>query len=166
MLFLSTTPQSIILKSSSLIFFRLIAHDRLANPRQSKVLIFPTTGSLIEQISPSFLPAGRRTRFLEMHSKKNMDPRVRTSDWFRLDTSGAIIVLTSDVSARGVDYLGVTSVIQVSVPTSSDIYVHRVGRTGTNMRGRADLVLLPYKASFVQSELSGVPVKHLATDEL
>ena len=154
---------------------RLIAHDQLANPGQSKVLIFlPTTSmvqlysTLIQQIGTSFLPAGRRTRFLEMHSKKNMDRRVRTSDWFRLDTSGAMVMLTSDVSARGVDYPGVTRVIQVSVPTSGDIYVHRVGRTGrgTNMRGRADLVLLPHEASFVQSELSGVPIKHLATDEL
>lgn len=154
---------------------RLIAEDQLANPGQSKVLVFlPTTrmvqlySTLLMQIGQSILPGGRRTRFLEMHSKKAMDRRVKTSDWFRLDKSGAMVMLTSDVSARGVDYPGVTRVIQVSVPASGDIYVHRVGRTGrgTNMKGRADLVLLPHEAGFVQTELHGVPIKHLSTEEL
>ena len=154
---------------------RLIAEDQLANPGKSKVLIFlPTTrmvqlySTLITQIGQSVLPGGRRTRFLEMHAKKTMERRVKTSDWFRVDKSGAMVMLTSDVSARGVDYPGVTRVIQVGVPTSGDIYVHRVGRTGrgTNMSGRTDLVLLPHEAGFLQTELSGVPIKHLTTEQL
>ncbi|KAI1798028.1 DEAD-domain-containing protein [Ganoderma leucocontextum] len=154
---------------------RLIAEDQLANPGKSKVLIFlPTTrmvqlySTLITQIAPSVLPAGRRTRFLEMHAKKTMDRRMRTSDWFRVDKSGAMVMLTSDVSARGVDYPGVTRVIQIGVPTSGDIYVHRVGRTGrgSNMKGRADLVLLPHEAGFLQTELSGVPIRELTTEQL
>ena len=51
--------------------------------------------------------------------------------------------VTSDISARGVDYPGVSRVIQMGVPESGDMYVHRIGRTGRgdNKTGRGDLVL-------------------------
>ncbi|TBU47051.1 P-loop containing nucleoside triphosphate hydrolase protein [Dichomitus squalens] len=154
---------------------RLIAEDQLANPGKSKVLVFlPTTrlvqlySTIMTQIGPSVLPAGPQTRFAEMHAKKTMDRRVKTSDWFRVDNSGSTVMLTSDVSARGVDYPGVTRVIQVSIPSSGDIYVHRVGRTGrgSNMSGRADIVLLPHEAGFLETELAGVPMKEITTKEL
>ena len=154
---------------------RLIAEDQLANPGKSKVLIFlPTTrmvqlySTFINQIGPTVFPAGPQTRFAEMHSKKTMERRMKTSQWFRVDDSGATVMLTSDVSARGVDYPGVTRIIQVSVPSSGDTYVHRVGRTGrgSNMTGRADIVLLPHEAGFLKTELAGVPMKELTTDEL
>jgi len=68
---------------------------------------------------------------------------------------GAKILVTSDVSARGVDYPGVTRVIQVGAPASEDIYVHRVGRTGrgSNRQGRGDLVLMPFEMGFVRRRL-------------
>ncbi len=154
---------------------RLIAEDQLENPGTSKVLIFlPTTrmvklySTLMTQLGRSVLPAGERTRFAEMHSKKAMTSRMNTSDWFRRDTSGATVMLTSDVSARGVDYPGVTRVIQVGVPASGDGYIHRVGRTGRgrNMAsGRADLVLLPYELGFLSWNLKDVPIKEYTTNQ-
>ena len=155
---------------------RLIAEDQLQNPGKSKVLIFlPTTrmvklySTLITQLGPSVLPAGNNTRFAEMHSKKAMTSRMNTSDWFRRDTSGASVMLTSDVSARGVDYPGVTRVIQVGVPANGDSYIHRVGRTGRgrNMAtGRADLVLMPWELGFVQWQLADVPIRELKTTDV
>ena len=154
---------------------RLIAEDQLANPGKSKVLIFfPTTrmvqlySTLISQIGEDVLPAGENTRFAEMHSKKAMNSRVKTSEWFRRDTSGASVMLTSDVSARGVDYPGVTRVIQVGTPANGETYVHRVGRTGrgSNMSGRADLVLLPWELDFLKWQLSDIPVKELTPSQL
>ncbi|KAI0747011.1 P-loop containing nucleoside triphosphate hydrolase protein [Daedaleopsis nitida] len=154
---------------------RLIAEDQLANPGKSKVLIFLSTtrmvklySTLINELGPLVLPAGARTRFAEMHSKKNMNSRINTSDWYRRDNSGASVMLTSDVSARGVDYPGVTRVIQVGVPATGDAYVHRVGRTGRghNMSGRADLVLLPWELGFLSWQLTDIPIKELPTNEL
>ncbi|CAE6527530.1 unnamed protein product [Rhizoctonia solani] len=146
---------------------RLLAHDQLANPGKSKTIIFlPTTkmtqmyASLLRELARDTLPAGRSTQIYEIHSKKDQDSRSRTSDRFRRDTSGASVLITSDVSARGVDYPGVTRVIQVGIPSSSDQYVHRVGRTGrAGTQGRGDLVLLPWEIGFVTWQLTHVPMK-------
>ena len=48
------------------------------------------------------------------------------------------ILVATDVAARGLDIAGVTHIINFDVPTSPDIYVHRIGRTGRVGRsGRA-----------------------------
>ncbi|RDX54727.1 DEAD-domain-containing protein [Lentinus brumalis] len=155
---------------------RLIAEDQLANPGKSKVLIFlPTTrlvqlySTILGQVGREVLPAGQRTRFMEMHSKKAMNSRMRTSDLFRRDRSGATVMITSDVSARGVDYPGITRVIQVGVPEGRNSYVHRVGRTGRgkdHATGRADLVLLPWELGFLTWQMMDIPLKELTTNQV
>lgn len=69
--------------------------------------------------------------------------------------SGASVLLTSDVSARGFDYPGVTRVIQAGIPSSTEQYVPRIGRTcRTVSQGRGDLVLLNWKVGFVAWQLT------------
>ncbi|KAG8680159.1 hypothetical protein FRC09_018441, partial [Ceratobasidium sp. 395] len=155
---------------------RLLAHDQLSNPGKSKSIIFlPTTrmtqmyAQLLRELSRDTLPAGRGTQVYEIHSKKDQDSRSRTSDRFRKDTTGAAVLVTSDVSARGVDYPGVTRVIQVGIPSTADQYVHRVGRTGragTTTTGRGDLVLLPWEIGFVTWQLTHVPMKPTTVKEV
>jgi ATP-dependent RNA helicase DeaD len=46
--------------------------------------------------------------------------------------------VATDVAARGLDIAGVSHIINFDVPTSPDVYVHRIGRTGRVGRsGRA-----------------------------
>ncbi|KAF5347456.1 hypothetical protein D9757_013826 [Collybiopsis confluens] len=150
---------------------RLIAHDQLTNPKSRIVLFLPTTrmtqlfSTIVRELSQA-LP--RRPQIYEIHSKRTMDSRVSASDRFRKDKSPASILITSDVSARGVDYPGVTRVIQVGIPSSSDQYIHRVGRTGRqgSISGRGDLVLLPWEIGFLTWQLTDVPIKPLTTGEL
>jgi ATP-dependent RNA helicase DeaD len=48
------------------------------------------------------------------------------------------ILVATDVAARGLDIRDVTHIINFDVPTSPDVYVHRIGRTGRVGRsGRA-----------------------------
>ncbi|OSD08735.1 DEAD-domain-containing protein [Trametes coccinea BRFM310] len=154
---------------------RLIAEDQLMNPGKSKVLVFfPTTSmtklysAIINDVAPVMLPAGSNTHFGELHGKKQMATRVRTSDWFRQYSHGNAVMLTSDVSARGVDYPNVTRVIQVGAPNSADTYVHRVGRTGrgSNKQGRADLVIMPWELGFLTWQMKDIPLKELPVNKL
>ncbi|KAI5115568.1 hypothetical protein M0805_004616 [Coniferiporia weirii] len=154
---------------------RLLAHDQLTNPGKSKSIVFlPTTkmtvmfAAFLRELAQSVLPAGRATKVYEIHSKRSMDQRVRTSDMFRKDKSGASILVTSDVSARGVDYPGISRVIQIGVPQSTEQYIHRVGRTGRmgGMVGRGDLVLLPWEVAFISMQLAEVPMKPITSKEL
>ncbi|GAA5982348.1 hypothetical protein JCM5350_006152 [Sporobolomyces pararoseus] len=160
---------------------RLLAHDQLIHAREAaknggvgagKAVIFlPTTRltQLFSQILSSMrnhLPWGRDTLVVEIHSKKSQDQRTRASDLFRRANSGYSVLVTSDVSARGVDYPGVTRVIQVGIPGSRDLYIHRVGRTGrAGKAGRGDLVLLPWESGFVSWQLNDIPLKPCTVGE-
>ena len=141
---------------------RLIAHDQMINPVSKIILFLPTTkltmlyATLIRELASVF---PMRTNMHEIHSRLDQDRRSRASDRFRRDTSPSVLI-TSDVSARGVDYPNVTRVIQVGIPGTAEQYIHRVGRTGRAGKegGRGDLVLMPWEAGFIQS-LKGIPIK-------
>lgn len=154
---------------------RLLAHDQLTHPDSSKTILFlPTTkqtqlvATMIRQLSKRVLPQGENTKVYEIHSKRTMESRMNTSAQFRKERSGASILVTSDVSARGVDYPGVTRVIQIGIPSTPEQYVHRVGRTGRGVEkaGRADLVLLPWEHDYIRWSLGNVPMKPLSVPEL
>src|SRR5581483_8544075 len=54
------------------------------------------------------------------------------------------ILVATDVASRGLDISGVSHVINFDVPTSPDVYVHRIGRTGRVGRsGRAITFMEP-----------------------
>jgi ATP-dependent RNA helicase MSS116, mitochondrial len=151
---------------------RLIAHDQLANPGSSKIMVFLNTTkqtqlftTLLREVSKTILPA--RSHIYEIHSKRTQSSRTAASDAFRRDRSGAAILVTSDVSARGIDYPDVTRVIQVGSPASTEQYIHRVGRTGrAGKGGRVDLLLLPFEQNFVRYQLSDVPIRELSHNNL
>ena len=153
---------------------RSLAHDQFTNPKLSKTVVFlPTTKmtqlfyTLLREMAKTTLPAGGRTNFYQIHSKRSQEQRTAASNAFRADSTGASVLVTSDVSARGVDYPGVTRVIQIGIPPTSDVYVHRVGRTGrAGTGGRGDLVLLPWESGFVKWELNNIPLKTVTVDEM
>ncbi|XP_050920129.1 DEAD-box ATP-dependent RNA helicase 31 [Lathyrus oleraceus] len=73
---------------------------------------------------------------------------VMYSDEFR--KSKGLILATSDVSARGVDYLDVTLVVQVGLPADRKQYIHRLGRTGRRGKeGQGILLLAPWEEFFL-----------------
>jgi len=152
--------------------FRIIMHDQLASPGNSKIMVFLNTtkqtqlfATLLRGLSKTILPT--RPQIYEIHSKRTQSARTTASNAFRRDRSGAAILVTSDVSARGIDYPDVTRVIQVGSPGSTEQYVHRVGRTGrAGKGGRADLLLLPFEQNFVRHQLSDIAIKEFSHDNL
>ncbi|OMJ16348.1 DEAD-box ATP-dependent RNA helicase 25 [Smittium culicis] len=67
-----------------------------------------------------------------LHGKLNQQARDEVSSKFRdFDSSNnkSIIMVTTDVSARGMDYPDVNLVIQIGIPNDASQYLHRIGRT-------------------------------------
>ncbi|TFK28519.1 DEAD-domain-containing protein [Coprinopsis marcescibilis] len=152
---------------------RLVFQDQLEHGEKSKVIIFLPTTKLTQLVGTLFYSMGRtalpntRTTTFEIHSKKTMPARTRASDGFRA-ARGSSILVTSDVSARGVDYPGVTRVIQLGLPSQPQQYVHRIGRTGRggSTIGRGDLVLHPWEYEYVKRNFSHLPLKPLTVTDL
>ncbi|UBM57534.1 DEAD/DEAH box helicase [Marinilongibacter aquaticus] len=80
-----------------------------------------------------------------IHANKSQNTRLNSINAFR---EGNIRVLVStDVSARGIDILEVSHVINFDVPVIYEDYVHRIGRTGrANLSGQAITFMTPAEA--------------------
>jgi ATP-dependent RNA helicase DeaD len=62
------------------------------------------------------------------------------------------LLIATDVASRGLDISGISHVINFDVPTSPDVYVHRIGRTGRVGRsGRAITFYEPRQQKEVQA---------------
>jgi superfamily II DNA/RNA helicase len=133
--------------------------------QKGKVIVFlPTTKATMvySEIFKRLLPD--RTIY-EIHSKKGQDQRSRIASRFR--SSSNSILFTSDVSARGVDYPGVSLVVQIGVPSTREQYIHRLGRTGRAGREGEGLILLaPFEKEFLTNEIADLPVQTLETPEI
>lgn len=62
-----------------------------------------------------------------LHSRMEKQERKQTIDSFR--SGKTRILVTSDLTARGLDIPDVTHIIQMDVPSNDDFFVHRAGRT-------------------------------------
>jgi ATP-dependent RNA helicase DeaD len=84
----------------------------------------------------------------DLNAALNKVDRKRAMDGIR---SGAIrILIASDVAARGLDVKGVTHVFNLDVPTLSQAYLHRVGRTGrAGEKGTAVTLMTEVEARLV-----------------
>ena len=67
-------------------------------------------------------------QIVQMSSR--LDQRQRTSNSERFRRAESAIMVSSDVTARGMDFPNVSHVIQIGLPKNEDDYVHRLGRTG------------------------------------
>lgn len=137
---------------------------------QGKTMVFLPTTRMTEMYAEVFrelLGPKRAKDIYELHSKKSQMQRTKISDRFRAARPGSVL-FTSDVSARGVDYPGVTLVVQIGVPSSREQYIHRLGRTGrAGKDGEGVIVLAPFEEAFIRNEVSDLPlVKQNAKDIL
>jgi superfamily II DNA/RNA helicase len=92
----------------------------------SQVIVFSNTkigaGRLARQLEKDGLNAAA------IHGDKTQQERLRTLDDFK---AGNIVVLVAtDVAARGLDIVELPAVINYDLPYSPEDYVHRIGRTG------------------------------------
>ena len=77
-----------------------------------------------------------------IHGDLDQSQRTKTLDSFR--DGGLRFLVASDVAARGLDIPSVSHVFNYDVPSHSEDYVHRIGRTGRAGRdGKAIMISAP-----------------------
>jgi len=114
-----------------------------------KLLVFFSTKASTSFFANLFnLSLGRHV--LEMHSDLMQNERQVISERFR--AAKRIVMFTSDVSSRGMDYPNVSHVIQVGVPPGRETYIHRIGRTGrAGKEGIGILLLADLETVFLET---------------
>ncbi|KAK9755079.1 hypothetical protein RND81_01G001200 [Saponaria officinalis] len=100
----------------------------------SKVIIFSGTKKVAHRLKILFGLVGYKAA--ELHSNLTQAQRLDSLELFRKQEVDFLI--TTDVSARGIDIVGVKTVINFACPRDLTSYVHRVGRTArAGMEGYA-----------------------------
>ncbi|XXG89950.1 hypothetical protein AAC387_Pa12g1831 [Persea americana] len=131
-----------------------ILKEHISEDVDYKVLVFCTTAMVTRMVADLLSELSLNVR--EIHSRKPQSYRTRISDEFR--KSKGLILVTSDVSARGVDYPDVTLVVQMGVPSDREQYIHRLGRTGRKGKeGKGILLLAPWEEFFLAT-LRDLPI--------
>ncbi|KEH18675.1 DEAD-box ATP-dependent RNA helicase 31 [Medicago truncatula] len=126
----------------------VILKEHIADEVDYKVLVFCTTAMVTSLVASLLGKLDLNVR--EIYSRKKQGFRNRVSDEFR--KSKRLILVTSDVSARGVDYPDVSLVVQLGIPADKELYIHRLGRTGRiGKEGKGILLLAPWEEFFLAS---------------
>ncbi|KAL9249772.1 putative DEAD-box ATP-dependent RNA helicase 48 [Drosera capensis] len=132
-----------------------VLKDHISRSPDYKVIVFCTTGMVASLMYQLFYEMRLNVR--ETHSRKPQVYRSRISEEFR--QSKRIILISSDVSARGLNYPDVTMIIQMGVPSDREQYIHRLGRTGREDKvGEGILLLAPWEEYFLD-DLKDIPIE-------
>lgn len=101
----------------------------------NRVMIFARTKEVADSVY-GFIENRSLGPAKVIHSNKGQNSRINAVNEFK---DGNLRVLVStDVTARGIDVTGVSHVINLDVPMMYEDYVHRIGRTGrASMKGKA-----------------------------
>ncbi|KAH7338524.1 ATP-dependent RNA helicase MSS116 mitochondrial precursor [Pyrenochaeta sp. MPI-SDFR-AT-0127] len=125
----------------------LIEEEYNQDPTDFKAIVFGTTANGVGLLYDLYKHALPQFRLFELHSRMSQPSRTRTTKDFKEASSG--ILFASDVVGRGMDFPNVGLVIQLGLPSSTEQYVHRVGRTArAGKDGRAVLILFEQESFF------------------
>jgi len=116
----------------------------LKSERPDQAIVFVRTKIRCDQLFRKLRDDGMNVRALH----GDMSQGSRDGVMLAFKGGRVPVLIATDVAARGLDVSTVTHVINFDVPTSPDVYVHRIGRTGRIGRsGRAVTFFEPKQAS-------------------
>ncbi len=92
----------------------------------------------------------------------DMEQRDRDQALVQFRQQSCSVLVATDVAARGLDIDDLPAVINLELPRSADVYIHRIGRTGRAGKSGLALSLLSgserYRLDQITSELDTEPV--------
>ncbi len=92
----------------------------------TSVIVFCRTRTEVDELTETLNARGHRAEAL--HGGLSQEQRDRVMKKFRANK--ADLLVATDVAARGLDVQHVSHVVNYDVPSASESYVHRIGRTG------------------------------------
>jgi ATP-dependent RNA helicase DeaD len=102
--------------------------------RPTQAIVFTRTKIRCEQLYRTLRDKGMNVKALH----GDMSQGARDGVMISFKSGRLPVLVATDVAARGLDIAAVTHIVNFDVPTSPDVYVHRIGRTGRVGRsGRA-----------------------------
>eukprot|EP00808_Paulinella_micropora_P008462 g61014.t1 len=125
-----------------------------------KVIVFCPTARHAEFLCQVWSQMSEwKTNTMVLTSRQPQRVRTEMSLKFREGTN--LLLFTSDLSARGLDYPDVSLVVQLGV-TERRQYVHRIGRTArAGKTGQGILLVAPQESDYVLGALKGLPLTPL-----
>ncbi|TDP73596.1 DEAD/DEAH box helicase [Bradymonas sediminis] len=108
--------------------------------RPDSAIIFCNTRNDTFEVTEYLQQAGYRAKVLNGDLPQNQ----REATLAELRNGTVDFIVATDVAARGIDITDLTHVINYTLPSSAETYVHRTGRTGrAGKKGRAITLLAP-----------------------
>ncbi|XP_051131875.1 DEAD-box ATP-dependent RNA helicase 17 [Andrographis paniculata] len=105
--------------------------------------------SLVSQSETELKQKFLRCKTLRLHGNMDHEDRKTTFQMFKTEKSA--LLLSTDVSARGLDFPKVRCIIQYDSPGEATEYVHRVGRTARlGEKGDSVLFLQPIEIDYLK----------------
>ncbi|KAI3640387.1 hypothetical protein MIR68_001265 [Amoeboaphelidium protococcarum] len=105
---------------------------------------------LSRTLSAAFGDRADKVLVLKLHGNISHEDRMKTFKLFKNVKDRHVILLSTDVSARGLDIPNVGNVIQYDVPTDIKDYLHRMGRTARmGQSGDGVLFLMPHEVDYL-----------------
>jgi superfamily II DNA/RNA helicase len=101
-------------------------HDLLISEGVSKALVFDETQRSVERLSNELISRGFAADAI--HGGKSQGQRQRALNRFKKNEISVLVA--TDVAARGIDVSDISHVVNYSMPSSYDDYIHRIGRAG------------------------------------
>jgi len=104
--------------------------ELLHNTATKSVLVFARTKHRTKRLAEQIVKAGHKAASLQGNLSQSQ--REAAMGGFR-DGRFQILVAT-DIAARGIDVTNISHVINYDIPSTTDAYIHRIGRTGRATR--------------------------------
>lgn len=99
--------------------------EKVLTQYQGTTLIFTRTKHGAKKLTQAVRAMGHAAA--EIHSNRSLNQRREALDGFK---SGKYrVLIATDIASRGIDVTGIELVLNFDLPTNTEDYVHRIGRT-------------------------------------